>query len=85
MRPAIGGERGCHDHLCGMGRLYQSQGKSRLARVWATGDIFLHPIYLRAMALVGYFRIGGHDLALFDLVYDVREIADVLFDNRFLD
>ena len=37
------------------------------------------------MALIRYFRISGYDFALFDLVYDVREVADVLFDNRFLD
>ena len=37
------------------------------------------------MALVGYFRISRYQLAFFDLVNDVREIADVFFDYRLLD
>ena len=37
------------------------------------------------MALIGYFRIGGDDFALFDLVDYVGEVADVLFDYRLLD
>ena len=37
------------------------------------------------MALIGYFRIGGDDFALFDLVDYVGEIADVFFDYRLLD
>ena len=63
----------------------EARAVSLLVRLRAT-FFRTHSIYrYRAMALIRYFRISGHDFAFFDLVYDVREIADVLFDNRLLD